>query len=263
MKKNLILLCVTAALVFSCNTKKDNNDAAVKNDTVTTEKPLTKADSIVNRAIEAHGGKLYNDADYSFEFRGKKYRFKNNEAAYTYYSEVQKGDSLIKDVMTSDKFERTINSELQTLSKEDTGKYSEALNSVIYFATLPYKLQDASVHKTFVEETTIKGKKYDVVQVNFGQDGGGKDFDDEFHYWINKQTHKIDYLAYNYRTNDGGVRFRAAFNTRVVDGLTFQDYINYEAPLGTVLKDLPKLFEQGKLKELSKILTEDVINNNK
>jgi hypothetical protein len=32
---------------------------------------------------------------------------------------------------------------------------------------------------------------------NFGQNGGA-DFDDEFHYWINKQTHKIDYLAYNY-----------------------------------------------------------------
>jgi hypothetical protein len=29
---------------------------------------------------------------------------------------------------------------------------------------------------------------------NFGQDGGGKD--DEFYFWINKQTHKIDYLAY-------------------------------------------------------------------
>ena len=151
----------------------------------------------------------------------------------------------------------------QSLSTEDAGKYGEALNSVIYFATLPHKLQDASVHKTFVEETTIKGKKYDVIQVTFGQDGGGKDFDDEFHYWINKQTHKIDYLAYNYRTNDGGVRFRSAFNTRVIDGLTFQDYINYEAPLETDLKDLPKLYEQGKLKEVSQILTENVVNNRK
>ena len=263
MKKNLILLCVTAALVFSCNTKKDNNDAAVKNDTVATEKPLTKADSIVNRAIEAHGGKLYNDADYSFEFRGKKYRFKNNEATYTYYSEVQKGDSLIKDVMINNDFKRYINTKQQSLSTEDAGKYGETLNSVIYFATLPYKLQDASVHKTFVEETTIKGKKYDVVQVTFGQDGGGKDFDDEFHYWINKQTHKIDYLAYNYRTNDGGVRFRAAFNTRVIDGVTFQDYINYEAPVKTDLKDLPQLYEQGKLKEVSQILTENVVHNPK
>jgi hypothetical protein len=42
-----------------------------------------------------------------------------------------------------------------------------------------------------------KDKQYDVVGVTFGQDGGGKDFDDEFHYWINKQTHKVDYLAYS------------------------------------------------------------------
>jgi hypothetical protein len=78
---------------------------------------------------------------------------------------------------------------------------------VIYFATLPYKLQDASVNR-FIEETTIKDKQYDVVGVTFGQDGGGKDFDDEFHYWINKQTHKVDYLAYSYRTNDGALQNR-------------------------------------------------------
>jgi hypothetical protein len=29
-----------------------------------------------------------------------KYRFQNNEATYAYSSEIQKGDSLIKDVMT-------------------------------------------------------------------------------------------------------------------------------------------------------------------
>jgi hypothetical protein len=263
MKKNLILLCATTALLLCCKNKKENTNETDKNNTVATEKPLTKADSIVNRAIEVHGGQLYDNADYSFVFREKKYRFKNNGANYTYSSEIQKGDSLIKDVMINNDFKRYINTKQQSLSSEDAGKYGEALNSVIYFATLPYKLQDASVNKKFIEETAIKDKKYDVIKVTFGQDGGGKDFDDEFHYWINKQTHKIDYLAYNYRTNDGGVRFRAAFNTRVVDGLTFQDYINYEAPLETALKDLPKLYEQGKLKELSKILTEDVISNKK
>ncbi|SEA17132.1 hypothetical protein SAMN05443667_102200 [Flavobacterium gillisiae] len=263
MKKNLILLCVTAALLLSCNNKKNNTAATDKNDTIAIEKPLTKADSIVNRAIEAHGGKLYNDADYSFEFRGKKYRFQNGEAAYTYSSEIQKGDSLIKDVMTSDKFERTINSELQSLSAADAGKYGESLNSVIYFATLPHKLQDASVNKKYVEETTIKGKKYDVIEVTFGQDGGGKDFDDQYQYWINKETHLMDYFAYNYQVNDGGVRFRAAFNTRVVADVTFQDYINYEAPVKTPLKDLPALYEQGKLKEASKILTENIVSNRK
>jgi hypothetical protein len=66
---------------------------------------------------------------------------------------------------------------------------------VIYFATLLQTSGRFSQQK-FIEETTIKDKQYDVVGVTFGQDGGGKDFDDEFHYWINKQTHKVDYLAY-------------------------------------------------------------------
>jgi hypothetical protein len=263
MKKHLVTLCILATLLLSCNKKRDTNEAGIKNDTTATGKQLSKADSIVDRAIEAHGGKLYDNADYSFVFRGTKYHFQNNETTYAYSSEIQKGDSLIKNVMTPDKFERSINSNLQALNKEKTSQYSEALNSVIYFAMLPYKLQDASVNRKFIEETTIKDKQYDVVGVTFGQDGGGRDFDDEFHYWINKQTHKIDYIAYNYRTNNGGVRFRTAFNTRVIDGITFQDYINYEAPLETPLKDLPILYEQGKLKEVSQILTETIINNSK
>lgn len=263
MKKHIITLCILTALVLSCNKNKNTQDEIIKNDTIAAVKPLSKADSIVNQAIQAHGGDLYATADYSFVFRDKNYRFKNDRSSYEYSSEVQKGDSLIKDVMIKNEFSRYINSKKQDLTNEDAAKYGESLNSVIYFATLPYKLQDASVNKKFIEETTIKGKRYDVIGVTFSQEGGGKDFDDEFHYWINKQTHKIDYLAYNYRTNDGGVRFRAAFNTRVIDGVTFQDYINYEAPLETPLKDLPKLYEQGKLKEVSQIRTENVINNNK
>lgn len=261
MKKSILTLCVLAAVVLSCNSKKESQDDNLKNDTIATAKPLSKADSIVNLAIEAHGGDLYTKADYSFTFRDKKYRFKNNGSNYEYSSEGQKGDSLIKDVMVNNDFTRNINTKKQNLTPEDAGKYGESLNSVIYFATLPYKLQDASVHKKYIEQTTIKGKQYDVIQVTFGQDGGGKDFDDEYMYWINTETHKMDYFAYNYQVNDGGVRFRAAFNPRAVAGVTFQDYINYEAPVKTPLNDLPALYEQSKLKEASKILTENVVNN--
>ena len=261
MKKSILTLCILAALTTSCNSKKENQDDTIKSDTIEAVASLSKADSIVNTAIEAHGGKRYDTADYSFTFRDKTYRFKNDGSNYEYSSTIQKGDSLIKDVMINSDFTRYINTQKQNLTAEDAGKYGESLNSVIYFATLPHKLQDASVHKKFVEETTIKGKKYDVIEVTFGQDGGGQDFDDQYQYWINKETHLMDYFAYNYQVNEGGVRFRAAFNTKVVDGVTFQDYINYEAPVKTPLKDLPALYEQGKLKEASKILTENVVHN--
>ena len=263
MKKTILTLCILTAFIISCNSKKENQDEIVKNDAIEAVKPLTKGDSIVNAAIEAHGGNKYNIADYSFTFRNKRYRFKNNDFNYEYSSEVQKGDSLIKDVMINSDFTRYVNSQKQNLTPENTAKFGESLNSVIYFATLPYKLQDASVNKEFIEEITIKGKRYEVVKVTFGKDGGGKDFDDTYMYWINKDTYKIDYLAYSYEVNDSGVRFRTAFNTRVITGITFQDYVNYEAPIKTDLKDLPALYEQGKLKEVSKILTENVVNNHK
>jgi hypothetical protein len=149
------------------------------------------------------------------------------------------------------------------LSEKDIEKYTGALNSVIYFATLPHKLKDDAVHKKYIEEITINGSNYDVIEITFSQEGGGEDFDDEYYYWINQDTRKIEYLAYNYQVNGGGVRFRQAFNTRVVEGITFQDYINYKAPVKTPLKELPVLFEQGKLKELSKIITENIVNNTK
>ena len=263
MKYPIVTLCVLAALTLSCNSKNENKNETLKNKTEAVAQPLTKADSIVNAAIEAYGGDLYKKADYTFTFRDKKFRFKNNGSDYEYSSEIKKGDSLIKDVKINNDFTRFVNAKKLNLNSEDSGKYGESLNSVIYFATLPYKLQDASVQKKYVEETTIKGKKYDVIEVTFGKDGGGKDFDDEYHYWINKETHKIDYLAYSYHVNEGGVRFRVAYNSRVVGGITFQDYINYEAKINTPLKDLARLYEHGKLKEISKIATENVVNNKK
>jgi hypothetical protein len=58
--------------------------------------------------------------------------------------------------VTPDKFEE--DQQEFTIFEKKTSQYSEALNSVIYFATLPYKLQDFSQQK-FIEETTIKDKQ--------------------------------------------------------------------------------------------------------
>lgn len=262
MKNPILSLCVLAAVIVSCDSKKENKNESINDNKIEAAMPLTKADSIVMKAIEAHGGDLYKKADFSFTFREKNYSFKNDGSNYEYTSEIKKGDSLIKDVMVNSDFTRSVNGKKLDLNAKDSGKYGESLNSVIYFATLPYKLQDASVNKKYKEEINIKGKQYDVIEVTFGKDGGGKDFDDEYMYWINKETHKIDYLAYNYLVNDGGVRFRAAYNSRVISGVTFQDYSNYEAPIKTPLQDLAQLYENGKLKEVSKIVTANVVSNN-
>ena len=126
--------------------------------------------------------------------------------------------------------------------------------------SLPQKLNDPAVQKQLMESTEIAGKGYDVMKVTFAEDGGGKDFQDVFYYWFNQQTHELDYLAYSYEVNGGGVRFRQAINARHVDGMLFQDYINYKAAPGTDLDYLPSLFEQGELVELSRIEVTDIVS---
>lgn len=265
MKTTQIFLLFTLFFsLIACDTKEKSttqNTAAVSEITPKkTPKTLDKATQILQEAIKAHGGELYDQANYEFIFRDKKYTFKNKGNDFVYTVKSTKDGNTTYDILENGTFYREVNNTSVTLSEKKENSAKNAVNSVIYFATLPHKLNDPAVNKTFVEETTIKGEKYNVLKVTFNEEGGGDDHDDEYHYWINQSTKKIDYLAYNYQVNGGGVRFRSAYNTRVVDGITFQDYINYKAEVGTPLKDLPALYEKGSLKELSRIETEKVIN---
>jgi len=255
MIKNSVLLFLCLNLFLSCKNKNEKDSDIAKAGVNT----LSKSQIILNETIKAHGGDLYNTAHYSFVFRGTTFEFKNDNNNYQYTKTSKKESDLIIDILSNGKLSRTINNESIKLSEKETNSASESINSVIYFATLPYKLNDSAVNHTYIGETTIKDKGYDILGITFNKEGGGKDYDDEFHYWINKETKRIDYLAYNYKVNKGGVRFRSAYNTRVVNGIVFQDYINYKAEVGTPLKDLPSLFEVGELKELSKIETKNII----
>jgi len=220
----------------------------------------SKAESIVEKVIKAHGGYKYDNSHYSFTFRKKKYSFQNLGVRYTYTLESKKNDKVVFDKLDNLGLSRSIDGKSIKLTEEQNKSYTGSLNSVIYFATLPHKLKDPAVIKSYKGETIIKGEKYHIIEVRFSEEGGGQDHDDTFHYWIGKDDNIIDYFAYNYKVNGGGVRFRSAYNKRNIDGIIFQDYVNYKAAVGTDLIDLPGLFESDQLKKLSLIETENVVN---
>tara|TARA_R110002051_G_scaffold70772_1_gene127533 strand:- start:91838 stop:92644 length:807 start_codon:yes stop_codon:yes gene_type:complete len=262
MSQVIKIVVIFLLLAVGCKELKKENQNDDSTEILTKESPQEITDTIVNEAIKAHGGTLYDSAAYQFIFRKKKYSFDNrNGNVYTVSSKDSLGNTIV-DILQGNSFNRTVNNNVVELSQKDIAKYSEALNSVIYFATLPHKLGDKAVIKESVGEAVIKGEDYDVIRVTFVKEGGGKDHDDVFMYWINKKSHYINYLAYSYSVNDGGVRFRSAYNARTIDGIRFQDYINWEAPVGTSLMDLSIMFEKGQLKELSRIETEEVQNLN-
>ena len=218
-----------------------------------------RAQSIIDKAIEAHGGDAYDNLAVSFKFRDKDYTVKLDKGSYEYSRSYKDSSGMIKDVLTNDGFERKVDGFLTTLSEKDIRKHSNAINSVCYFALLPKGLNDPAVKKTMIGLNKIAGQKYHVVQVSFDQEGGGDDFEDKYVYWINQKTFTIDYLAYSFHVNGGGVRFRSAMDPVVVDGVRFQNYVNYKhEDKTTTLDSLPFYFVQDQLIKLSEILTEDV-----
>ena len=213
------------------------------------------ANQIVNNAIQTQGGKLFKSSKISFDFRDKHYSAKRLNSLYEYTREFtdNKGNK-IKDILNNNSFVRLINDKATDLTVERKNAFSNSVNSVIYFALLPYGLNDKAVHKVLLGEVKVEGKNYYKIKVTFSLDGGGKDFNDVFIYWINKENYSMDYLAYLYHVNGGGTRFRKAVNKRNVNGIIFSDYLNFgNEDLDYNIENYDKDFENGNLKLISEI----------
>ncbi|EDM43247.1 hypothetical protein SCB49_00792 [unidentified eubacterium SCB49] len=220
------------------------------------------AQQIVDKAITTACNGLCDAAKISFNFRGKVYKSSRKNGAYSLTRVSVDSFNIIKDEVTNNGLKRTINNTVVKVPDSLIIPISDGVNSVHYFAQLPYGLNDAAVKKQLVGEGVVKNEPYYKVAVSFTEEGGGTDFDDAFMYWIHKENFTVDYLAYSYATNGGGIRFREAYNARMVGNIRFVDYNNYKpATLDIPLKDLDSLFEDGTLSLLSKIELEKIAVN--
>ena len=223
------------------------------------EKPLS-AQQIIDLSIEASGGTTFKKANVAFDFRGIHYASKrNNGVRKLMRTIIDSSGKRTKDILSPKGFKRLVNDSLVSVPDSMATRYTNSVNSVHYFAYLPQGLNDAAVNKELLEETTINGIPYHKIKITFDEEGGGTDFDDIFVYWINKETLKIDYLAYEFHVDGGGFRFREAYNERIVNGLRFVNYKNYKPKnTATALKDLDIDFQEGQLQLLSEIALENI-----
>lgn len=224
--------------------------------------PRTPADSLVHAAIAAAGQWRLDTATVSFRFRDKTYGLDRRDGRYVYtrnYTDTATGAE-ITDVLTNDDFARTTDARATSLKPEDRDAYREALNSVVYFAFLPRWLADVGAIREYEALDTLGGRPYHRVRVRFRETGGGTDFQDEFLYWFDVGDYSLDYLAYRYETDGGGVRFRESYNERAEGGIAVRDYRNYAPPEGAsvALDDLAGAWTAGELELLSTVALEDV-----
>lgn len=247
-----LLTCCWCLLVFSACSSRDSATAGKDG----------KAQAIIDQAIAAHGGEKFEDLQIAFDFRDRHYTATRQGGLFTYTRSFTDSTGQVEDRLDNEGFLRKVNGRPVTLPEERKKAFTMSVNSVIYFALLPYGLNDPAVHKQYLGEATIRQQPYHKIKVSFAREGGGVDYEDVFIYWIHQKTHVLDYLAYSYLTDGGGMRFRAAYAPRQIGGLRFQQYINYE-PLDkqAALADMDKLYESGQLKELSRIELENISVN--
>jgi hypothetical protein len=217
------------------------------------------AQEIIQKALHQSG---FDKSSFSvdFDFRNYHYTFIRKPSFYSFSRSTIQKDVEVKDVMTSSKpLQRFIDGKMILLSDSLQRVYSNSLNSVMYFFQLPKPLQDTAAINELVGAVVIHGETYWTLKVTFKEEGGGEDFQDEYRYWINQKNHEIDYLAYNYLTDGGGTRFRRAVNKRKIEGIFFQDYVNYKSfQKFEQLDSLPSLFEQKELEQVSLIENKNI-----
>ncbi|MFQ5708130.1 MAG: DUF6503 family protein [bacterium] len=222
-----------------------------------TRKP--NAQTIIEAAITTHGGARYTSSVIEFDFRHQHYTVQRHGGLFTYKRIFRDSTGIVEDVLNNEAFHREINGEKIPLSEKVKSSLSSSLNSVVYFALLPYGLNDPAVQKRYLGEASIKGQPYNKVEVTFRQEGGGKDYQDSFVYWIHKSRHTMDYLAYRFHVDGGGTRFRQAINPRTVGGIRFSDYFNYKGLSRDLnIAEYGRLFEAGQVTKVSDIILENV-----
>jgi hypothetical protein len=221
--------------------------------------PSLTAQQIIDKSIVANGADKISNSKIEFDFRDIKYKAIRENGNFRLFRSFRQNNEFIEDILSNDGFERLFNTHKVNVPDSMAVKYSNSVNSVHYFSVLPFGLNDSSVHEKLLDTVVLNGESYFKVEVRFSEDGGGEDFEDVFMYWIGKEDFKMDYLAYSYLTDGGGMRFRVATNERFVNGIRFVDYNNYKPKnASTKLENLDKAFENNKLEKLSEINLENV-----
>lgn len=243
MLKNLLLVFISLSLVACFGDKTNHEDPA----------------TIVQECIKTHGGEAYKNMDVSCTFRDYSIRIMQKNGLYTYErSTTDSVGNVIKDVVNNEGLTREINGKVATLTAKEMDTYSNAANSVAYFMLLPYKLSEPAVQLSWEGTSSVDGNMYNKIGVSFSADGGGKDHEDEFCYWINAKTHTMDYLSYA----NGGPRFRKATKRDTVGGIIFQNYENYQILDTTISTSAyDDAYKKGNMKLLSVIVQTGYKNN--
>ena len=238
-----VLLLWGLIVIFGCDDKDQRTPGT------------DQGQEIVDHSIDWLGGNILDRAEISFDFRDQSLTYFNDHGSFRYTRVFpDTAGNTITDTLTNQDFIRYRNNQKLNLTEAQKTSLKAGVNSIIYFAFLPYKLNDPGVRKEYIGQVTIDERMYEKVKVSFPENEGTDAHNDLYYYYFDADDYSLDYLAYDFEENGGGIRFRSAYNVRKIDGLVIQDYINYMADPDSVnFAQIETYYNNEQLQELSRI----------
>lgn len=231
--------------------------------------PTGEADAVrlVRAAQAAHGTDRLDGRTVHFTFRGTPFTVRRDGGQFRYTRTVtdDAGREVVQTV-SNDGVTQTVGGVATPFASDTEQRAAEtAVNSVVYFALLPASLTDPAVRVRTLGRDTLGGQPLDAVEVTFAPDGGGRDWDDRYVYWLHPTRRTVDALAYTYAETSGdtaraatGHRLRIVTGVQTVGGVRFQDYVNLSADSLASLEDYPDALAAGRTFVVSEVKTEAV-----
>ena len=115
----------------------------------------TDPQEIVDKAIEKAGGEKFQKSTIAFDFRNRHYVTRRNYGIFSHERIFKDSTNTIHDFLTNDGFRRQVNNEEVIVPDSMAVKYSNSVNSTIYFALLPFGLDAPAVIKKLMGNSPI------------------------------------------------------------------------------------------------------------
>lgn len=194
------------------------------------EAPVQEHLEVVDQSIDFHGGKKFQQSFTELEMCSKSgcYELGSRIDGGLFELEVEgpatghrRRVRITND--TAELWQDGIPVELNVADSRSIRSWAMAR---IYFVFLPFRLNDESVFKQD-QGTEVWGQRLlRKVKVSFVS-GSSSGADDEFLFWFDPDSDRLEQFAYSFAGDPGGLRFRRAFNFRRVGGILFFDQENW------------------------------------
>ena len=191
--------------------------------------PQSRLD-VVDRAIEHHGGEIYRHSETELDLCSKSgcfdvtARLDGDRWAYTVSG--KSGSSQLRVRSAHDALTVHRDGAEETVAAGKEQRFRDWAMARVYFCFLPFRLNDPSVYKQDFGLVDWDGRRLHKVKVTF-EAGTSTDAGDQYMYWFDPETARLEHFAYSYDDNGGGIRFREAVRYRRVGGLLFFDQENH------------------------------------